>query len=219
MRYSFLSHEYSERIPLFGEEGKFVVSQLKSTASGDSSNSFSAEIQSHWGTHIDAPLHFFTNGQNITSYSAGHFVFVSPQVIQVALKPSEILSIPDVAVKIHRDSDLLLLKSGWGEFRSQPKYYRENPGINPDFARQLRSHCPTLRAVGIDWLSISAFQHRELGREAHRAFLNPDQSNPILLIEDMDMQPDLTELRRVIVAPLRIGAFDSAPCTVIGECG
>lgn len=218
MRYRFLSHEYAEHVPIFGNSVINNVRQLKSTAAGDSSNSFSMELQSHWGTHIDAPRHFFSNGPAITHYPADQFVFTAPQVITVTLNPSDILNIASLGEMVSEDCDLLLLKSGWTEFRSQSLYCQENPGISPELASMLRSHCPQLRAVGIDWISISAFCHRESGREAHRVLLDPAGIYPPkLLIEDMDLSAGLSKLRRVIVAPLRIAAFDSAPCTVLGE--
>ncbi len=218
MRYSFLSHEYADLIPVFGEVKESTVRQLQSTASGNTTNSFSMEIQSHWGTHIDVSRHFFSNGPKITHYPADQFVFTAPQVVTVALNPSEILNLASLWEMVREDCDLLLLKSGWTEFRSQPLYYQDNPGISPELARMLRTHCPRLRAVGIDWISISAFHHRELGREAHRVLLDPVGAyTPKLLIEDMNLSVNLCGLQRVIVAPLRVAAFDSAPCTVLGE--
>ena len=74
-------------------------------------------------------------------------------------------------------------------------YSCDNPGIHPE--------------VGI--------YLRELGREAHRAFLGQGGKNdPILIIEDMDLSCDLTKLRELWVLPLRVEKIDSAPCTVIG---
>ena len=71
--------------------------------------------------------------------------------------------------------------------------------------------------TGIDWISISPYQDRELGREAHRVFLDQKgRNNPVLLIEDMDLSCDLTKLRELWVLPLRVEKIDSAPCTVIG---
>jgi len=218
MRYSFLSHEFSERVPVFGGEREVVVSQLTSTVAGDSSNSHSVEIQSHWGTHVDAPRHFFSNGPNIADYPADHFVFTAPQVIKVTLNPSELLKFDSLENMVNKDCDLLLFKSGWAEYRPEPIYFQDNPGISLDLAMMLRSQCPQLRAVGIDWISVSALRHRELGREVHRIILNPEGiCSPKLLIEDMNLSDKLCGLKRVIVAPLRVAAFDSAPCTVLGE--
>ena len=81
----------------------------------------------------------------------------------------------------------------------------------------MRENLPSIRMIGIDWISISPYQDRELGREAHRVFLDQKgRNNPVLLIEDMDLSGDLKELTEVWASPLRVERVDSAPCTVIG---
>jgi len=72
--------------------------------------------------------------------------------------------------------------------------------------------------TGIDWISISPYQDRELGREAHRVFLDQKgRNNPVLLIEDIDLSGNFKKLKEVWVSPLRVERVDSAPCTVIGD--
>jgi kynurenine formamidase len=63
-------------------------------------------------------------------------------------------------------------------------------------------------------ISISSYTNREEGRKAHHAFLNPQEGEPILLIEDMKLDID-GPFDKVIVAPLLIDKTDGAPCTVI----
>jgi len=115
------------------------------------------------------------------------------------------------------DTDILLFNSGWGKYRNNKIYSCDNPGIHPEVGIYLREHFPRIRAIGIDWISISPYQDRELGREAHRAFLDQEgKNNSVLLIEDMDLSGDLKGLTEVWVSPLRVERVDSAPCTVIG---
>ncbi len=96
-------------------------------------------------------------------------------------------------------------------------YSCDNPGIHPEVGGYLRELFPRIRAIGIDWISISPYQNRELGREAHRAFFDQEgRNNPVLLIEDMDLSNDLKGLTEVWASPLRVERVDSAPCTVIG---
>jgi len=74
-----------------------------------------------------------------------------------------------------------------------------------------------LKEVGIDWISISSYQNRLVGRNAHRAFLDPKGRNsPIAIIEDMDLSGNLSKLKQLFVFPLRLKSLDSAPCTAIG---
>ena len=206
-------------MPVFGGRDDFPVRRIKSIELGDSSNSCAVEICSHLGTHIDAPRHFFTAGQAITTYPAEFFAFSQPYVIHVSLQPSELVT-KDIMRpwEIPADCDLLLFKSGWTALRQQPVYCNENPGISPEVATLLRENFPALRAIGIDWLSVSAYRQRELGRKAHKILLDSDsRTHPVLPIEDMDLSCNLDGLSRVTVAPFRVEEFDSAPCTVLGE--
>jgi kynurenine formamidase len=112
---------------------------------------------------------------------------------------------------------LLLIKSGFSSFRGTEKYTNGNPGLKPEVGLWLRETHPYVRAVGLDFISLSPYRNRALGREAHRAFLDPDGLNsPVMLIEDMNLSQDLSGLISVWVFPLRIGGVDSAPCTAIG---
>ena len=70
---------------------------------------------------------------------------------------------------------------------------------------------------GFDSISVSSFANRALGREAHKAFLNPVK--PILLLEDMDLR-DVSEqkiINEVFIAPIRIKKCDGLPCSVIAD--
>lgn len=193
------------------------IQQVKSIAKGDSSNVYRLTFQNHWGTHIDAPNHFFNEGKRITDYPAHFYFFHFPQVIPVQLKPGEILDDRTWTHQVRKDADIVLFQSGWSQRRRGEDYSLRNPGISPEVGLHLRSRFPNIRAIGIDWISISSYQNRELGREAHRAFFDPKgKSQAILPIEDMDLSGDLSELKEVIVMPLLIEGVDSAPCTVVG---
>jgi len=71
--------------------------------------------------------------------------------------------------------------------------------------------------IGFDSISVSSFANRMLGREAHKAFLNPEK--PILLLEDMDLREvnKNTNFKEIIVAPMRIAKCDGLPCTIFAK--
>lgn len=216
--YKYLSHRLDNVIPVYRGSASLNISQIKSISEGDTTNSYRSILESHWGTHVDAPNHFFNNGEKIVDYPPEFWFFKSPEVIQITLNPSEILACDKWIESIRPDSDILLLQSGWGKFRGHDEYSLKNPGLHPDVGFFLRRRYPNLRAIGIDWISISSYQNRMLGREAHKAFLDPaGKNNPVLIIEDMELRSDLNSLKEIIVVPLIIDGFDSAPCTVIGK--
>lgn len=217
VRHEYLSYPLAAKIPAYGGEADLEVKRLRSVADGDSATVCQATLESHWGTHLDAPAHFFGHGREIADYPAEFWHFTSPLAYRCTLRPSEILSAFDFVEQIPLDADLLLIQSGWGHYRGEPLYVRQNPGIHPDIALKLRQTRPAIRAVGIDWISVSPYADRETGRAAHRAFLDPDGAgSPILLMEDMQFSLSLCGLREVIALPLLLKGFDSAPCTVVG---
>lgn len=220
MKYRYLSHILASPLPAYGGQGSVTIDPVKSIEAGDSANVFRMTMENHWGTHVDAPNHFFEDGSKIADYPPEFWVFKSPRVIEVDLRPSEALVCGDWLNTIPAGTDLLLFQSGWCHRRAEEMYSLGNPGIHPEVGMYLREHFPRIRAIGIDWISISPYQDRELGREAHRAFLDRrGRNNPVLIIEDMDLSGDFKNLKEVWVLPLRVERVDSAPCTAIGVVG
>ena len=215
----FLSHPLKSQIPVYGQaQQKMELIQEKSQARGDSCQTYSIKFNNHWGTHVDCPAHFFPDGKNVCDYEAEFWHFEHPQIIELDLGSGELVTFEMIASKISKETDLLLLKSGWSQKRDRLEYSLENPGIDPDCGLALRKKFPSLRMIGFDWISISSYQKREAGRQAHRNFLDPKgEGKPILILEDMDLSDDLAELKQIFVIPLRVEGIDSAPCTVLGS--
>lgn len=218
MKYRYLSYPLSQGMPVYGGKANLAIKARRSISCGDTANVYEFTIGSHWGTHIDAPRHFFNNGKCINDYPCSAWVFAAPQVINTPLRPAEILRLGKWVKTVNPLCDILIFRSGWPALRRNRKYVEQNPGIHPEVAVYLREKFRNLRAVGIDWLSISSIRNRQLGREAHRAFLNSKhKGRPLLLVEDMRVVSKLSGLRRVIISPIVVCGIDSAPCTVIGE--
>ena len=114
------------------------------------------------------------------------------------------------------DADLLLLKTGYGAKRGTDHYTLTPPGLSYELASFFRSKFPKLRCIGMDLISVSSYSNRLEGRKAHHAFLNPEEGDPILLIEDMKLDT-VGPFSKIIVAPLLIDKADGVPCTVIAH--
>lgn len=213
-----LSHVLDSKTPSYGGlSASIQLETISSIAKGDSASSYHMKLRNHVGTHVDCPAHFFAEGSAPTEYDADTWLFTKPQLIDVRPEPGDLLSSATVA-GLRDDADLILFRSGWSERRHTEDYQTNNPGIHPELAARLR-RVPGLRAIGIDWVSISSFAHRETGREAHRILLDPNaEGSPLLLIEDMVIPKSLREPLHVIVAPLLVAGIDSAPCTVFALC-
>lgn len=207
----FLSHLINERTPFYGGKRSIVLKKIKSIKKGDPCNTMFWSFSNHIGTHIDAPLHFIDNGKSVSGLSPLDLVFDKVQLIRLEnIKPGHVIEPADLS-DVH-DCDLLLIKTGSEINRNKEIYWRNSVSMSPVLAGWLKRRCHSLKAVGIDSISISNLNKKELGHQAHRAFLGGN----ILLIEDMKLgglkdNPDL-----VIVAPMLTERADGSPCTILG---
>lgn len=220
MRHLFLSYPLTSEIPIYGKTAARIEFKVLSSKKKSGFNRTGwMGLGNHWGTHVDAPAHFFERGPSVSALPARTWRFETPQVLSIRLEPGALVSKKDIEGRVDHRTDLLLLRSGWWKKRGGHDYSLRNPGVLAEVGLWLRRACPKLRAVGFDWISLSSFLNRGLGREAHRAFLDPNaKGSPILIFEDMDLSANLQGLLQVWAMPLRVAAADSAPCTVIGVC-
>jgi len=76
--------------------------------------------------------------------------------------------------------------------------------------------------IGFDWISLTGYENRTPGREAHKAFLSSTinkikNMNPVLIIEDMKLSDTPTELMNVLVSPLLYIQADGSPVSAVWE--
>jgi arylformamidase len=217
MIYSYLSYFIDEQTPQYGGQDNISVNKLGEISKGASANSTHVDFPNHIGTHVDFPLHFSDSGNSINNYSPEFWVFNKVHLSHYTAGDDEIIDESKLNLEvIPETTDLLLIRTGFGLYRGQHKYWRNNPGLSPTLATKLKVRCPNLRAIGFDFISLSSYQNRELGRLAHKEFLI---KNDILIIEDMKlMSLGDNRIKTVTALPLLIRNIDGAPITVIAGC-
>ncbi len=183
---------------------------------GDSCNTTLMLLPGHAGSHVDAPRHFLPKGRAVDDYPPETWLFKSPSVVEIAIEPGELIGPEDVAPELSREQpiDLLLLKTGFSAWRQERIYWQQGPGLSPSLGEYLKRNVSGLRAIGVDFLSISCLTRREEGREAHRTLL----AREFLIFEDLaleNIRPG-ERLTEVIALPLRFAGGDGAPCTILG---
>ena len=214
----FLSHPLSNDTPLYGGANDINLKQNTFIRNGDTANSLTLSFPNHAGTHVDVPYHFFENGKKLTDYDASYWIFYKPILVDVPGDDGYLVRYDDVRESINKDTDLLLIRTGYEKHRGVKKYWQKNPGLSVDMARNLRLKHPSIRAVGMDIISTTSRLHRKEGREAHREFLGSHySSDPILLIEDMALKQYSNDDAQIIVLPLLIVSADGAPCTIVAH--
>ncbi len=220
--YIYLSHTLTTETPSYGNRMAFQIEKVRSMCCGDSTNESIIHMATHMGTHIDFPLHFYKHGQSINDYPASFWFFSHP--IFISIEPHEKIIYQEIVSKLNDINknelmlcDILIVKTGIGQHRHKEKFWEDNYGFSPELYSFFKSTLPSLKIFGFDNISLSSFQHREVGKEAHLRFLNP--ASPILILEDMKLDEIETDLplENIMVSPLRIENCDGAPCLVIGK--
>lgn len=213
-----LSHKLSLSTPSYAGGPGLSIKPLKQISKGDSSNSYILEIPNHLGTHVDASRHFDQDGRAVADYELSELVFTKPVLLDIPKGESQLIYSEDLRPykELARDADMLLIRTGFQALRSSnPEVYcMHGPGLSSDAARFIVSELPSLRAIGVDLISISSPDHRDEGRMAHRILL---KGRDFLIVEDMNLSILKDSPKRVVVIPLFVEGIDSSPCTVIAE--
>ena len=216
-----LSYNIDENTPMYGGKKGFIIERTSSIEKGDSANTSFWSLPNHLGTHIDLPHHFHIDGKKIDDFHSDFWFFNGNkiQLLDVKLPKKELLIKPEHidTNDLKFDAELLLLKTGFHKYRDKEEYWKNNPGVSIEFVKWLKQNFKNLRVIGMDFISLSSWQHRDAGREVHKILLDPKKS--ILPIEDMNLSKigvD-TVFNKVIVAPLMVNKSDGTPCTVFAE--
>ena len=189
------------------------------TISEDGANVQILKVASHTGTHVDAPLHVIEGGLAITDFRPDEFVFKKPVVIDLRLESESIVQPVDLQ-SFSEDlcrADIALFRFGLGATRvSEPERFSlKSPGFGLEAARWLKTGFPNLRAVGTDAPSLACIAHLADTMSAHHELLGGEGAR-FLVVEDMDLDKNLSALLEVRVSPWLVQGMDSGPCSIVG---
>ncbi|WP_341280619.1 cyclase family protein [Paenibacillus sp. FSL H8-0537] len=222
MKRLLLSYPLSVHTPVYKDNPPVEIVQKFSIQNGDLYNEFIIKTINHSGTHIDGPWHFNPQGKKLTEIPIDYFVFNHVTVLDIPKTDNELITKADLEPFANQiaGSDLLLIRTGFGEIReSDPvRYGNNNPGFSVSAANYLMVF-DSLRAVGMDFISSTSPLHMDEGIAFHQTMLGKDRVDGrfILLIEDMNLNHNLSNVSAVYAVPLYIEGVDSSLATVFAE--
>lgn len=217
----FLSHIISQNTPSYGNRDHILIRTNSAIQKGDTSNSSEWFFSNnHIGTHMDAPYHFCENGKKTYEIPADDYFYNKVQLIDIPCENAKLIDIKDLeeVSSIRKDVELLLIRTGFENYRHEERYWNDNPGLAPELANYFREKNPKLRCIGFDFISLSSWKHRLEGRQSHQRFLCPEfGKDPILIIEDMSLKSLSKHVNWVIAAPLFVDGGNGGPVTVFAN--
>ena len=160
MSYEYLSYALSENTPGYAGRSDFSFECTKSMSKGDSCNQQEWKLSNHVGTHVDAPSHFSAKGKSVDEFGPDFWIANNPFMLDIPATPGELIDLNFYSKDIPKDCDFLIIKTNFEKYRSENKYWEENPGISPASGSFLRMNFAQLKFIGFDFISLTSFQHR-----------------------------------------------------------
>jgi arylformamidase len=165
------------------------------------------EMNSHDGTHIDAPLHFFYGGVTIDEMPLD--VTIGPARV-IEIKDAESIKTAELESYSIQPGERILFKT-----RNSPKIYesKELAGdyvyISTEAARLLADK--RVRLVGLDYLTIGNYKDPENIKDVHEILLG----NGVYVLEGINLGGVAAGEYELICLPLRLEKGDAAPARAI----
>jgi kynurenine formamidase len=173
-----LSHDLDERSPFWPEGTEPFPFHAKAVATFDRDGCFARTLQipEHFGTHMDAPLHFDSKGASLDQIAVEKFVL--PAVVvdvtaTVASSPDYRVTVADVEQWVNAHGPMpsgcaVLIHTGWASrWPSQERYVSQDaqgvmhfPGLSIEAARYLLDHAHPV-SIGIDTPSVDYGQSND----------------------------------------------------------
>ncbi|PQP81406.1 hypothetical protein C0Q44_23715 [Paenibacillus sp. PCH8] len=217
-----LSYPLSTNTPVYKDNPPVEIQQQSSIEKGDLYNQFIITSLNHNGTHIDGPWHFNPQGKKLSEIPIDYFIFTHPTILDIPKGDDELITKADLEPYEHQiaGADLLLIRTGFGKYRSSDpvRYSHHNPGFSASAASYLMIF-DSLRAIGMDMISAGPSLHEDEAVAFHQKILGKDRVDGkfILVIEDMNLNQDLSNIGVVYAVPLFIEGVDSSFSTIFTE--
>jgi arylformamidase len=183
------------------------VERIKDRDKGDGVTLTEIQWIDHVGTHVDAPLHFIERGKTIDEMPLNATIGRA-RVIEIedteAIKAEELAS-----HRIRRGERILFKTQNSSRCYRTDDFVEDYVFISPAAAHFLVEK--GIRAVGIDYISVGSYRHREMNHETHETLLN----NGVYIIEGLNLSEVKAGRYELICLPILLERGDAGSARAI----
>ncbi len=193
-------------LPVWPGSTGFDLQQTQSMAAGDRVNETRLETNIHFGTHIDAPLHYIEDGCPVDRLALD--VMIGPAVVAylpscpaVTASELETLGLPNETKRLllHTDNSRL-----WAN--GEKSFQEDFVALTEDGAQWVVDHGIDL--IGIDYLSVQPFSD---GPGVHKILLE----NDTIVLEGLNLNAVEAGCYELVCLPLRLVGAEGAPARAV----
>lgn len=203
-----LSHEISEEMTVFGEMEKPEIFR-KYSVETDGFKLHEIKINSHTGTHVDAPSHMIAGMKNLDDFPLEQFYGRGVMIQVEQFKGSEIpLSFLKKFEKQIEKSEFLILNASWYKKWKTLEYQINYPVLSQESAIWLTQF--KLKGIGLDIISIDPTDSKDV--PIHKIILGAG----MLIIENLNNLNALPESDFIFQCfPLKINQADGSTSRIV----
>ncbi|MGA8185548.1 MAG: cyclase family protein [Terriglobia bacterium] len=217
-----LSQTLEEHMPNFPTHSKFFHNLWGSYQFGGRSLSYQLQVHEHNGTHVDAPVHFVSDGKmdgrkTVEQIEPVRLIGRGTRLDCRGSKEGDYVSLKFIQDweaqhgPIEAD-DIVLFNFGWSEHWGLPpnnkRYLADWPGVSVEVAEYLVSK--SVAAVGVDSLSPDPPAALE-DHPIHPLLLEKE----VLIIENLTRLDELPDFFLFIALPLKIREGSGSPIRAV----
>lgn len=207
MHYIDLTHTLSENMPLYPGTEKPTIDHLGDTNEKGFRISW-LHIQSHMGTHMDAPEHYYRNGYTLDALDVNFFT-----------GRAYVLDVPEYEMAITKDqlkshsaflaqADICIIRTGFSKYFYEEKYFGKFPVLTEEAAEYLTEF--SLKGIALDVCSVDPVVTSSY--PIHEILLK----NKFFIIENLaNVEKIRSTFVDFIALPLKFSNSDGAPVRVI----
>jgi arylformamidase len=165
-------------------------------------------ISTHQGTHVDAPFHFFYDGQTVDKIDLSRYIVRAVKADLTYKKPKEAIMIEDLLkYEPFIDKGLsLLLHTGWDKKMSQKEFFSDFPYLSVELAKWFAQKKVNLIGMDVPCPNISDWTI------IHQTLLG----NSVLIVEGLVNMEEIKDTEFTFIAlPLKIRGRDGSPVRAI----
>lgn len=215
-----ISYPISEKSPGWPGNPTYRTEQVTDIKKGDSANTYMIHLFNHFGTHLDAPLHFYEKGLPVCQLPIDEFIYEKPLLLDIPKQAGEKILVEELASYEEKlkTCDLLMIRTGFSKMRAEnPQLYAQNgPAVSSSAARYLmENYAGQMKALALDFISLASYSDCVDGDQAHRYLCGKFHQGHICIIEDVNMDGlDGDGICRAQAIPLYLEGVDSSPVTM-----
>ncbi len=206
MHFLDISVGIDENLPIWPGDPTPEVSWISEISAGEPANISAIKIGAHTGTHIDAPLHFLSDGVSLDSID-----------LSVLVGEAQVLEIPSdvrlITAKILDGLEGITCERVLLKTRNSRFWSEEGAGFREDFTALDVSAAEYLvrqgvRLVGIDYLSIAPYDDPV----PTHAFL---LKNQVAILESLNLSQASAGKYFLVCLPLKLTGREAAPARAV----